>query len=133
MQRSVPESRALESGTLGAALRATANRLLPARFAQVLQAAFPLALQAWTWGWHRTAGWLVVLGTFGLWALCEGRLARATDWSAAGFESSRWERVTLEGARRLAAVAAALLALLLVSEAFLQLMWRVSGCAGCAG
>ena len=63
-----------EEPTLGALLRSVAYHRLPTQFYQMLQMAIPFAAQLWFWGWKRSAGWMVVVSLFGLWALCEQRV-----------------------------------------------------------
>lgn len=112
--------------TLGALLRSIAYRRVPAQFYQLLQLAIPLAFQAWAWGWKRTAGWMMVVSLFGIWALLERRLDDDDDRTSAG---RFWARL----ARRASGGAAALLAGGLVFEAFLHVMRILFNCARCAG
>src|SRR5215211_6470133 len=65
--------------TLGAILQQAAYAQLPSRFYALLQACMPLAVQCWSWGWHRTAGWLVVLSAFGIWALAQQQIEGYED------------------------------------------------------
>jgi hypothetical protein len=111
--------------TLGELLRSIAYRRLPAQFYQLLQLAIPLAFQAWAWGWKRTAGWLVVVSLFGIWALLERR-SDDDDRTAAG-------RFLVRLGRRASGATAALLAGGLVFEAFLHVMRILFNCARCAG
>jgi hypothetical protein len=114
-----------EEPTLGALLRSVAYHRLPTQFYQMLQMAIPFAAQLWFWGWKRSAGWMVVVSLFGLWALCEQRVDEL------GEESPRavWPRI----ARRLTGAVGALLAGGLALEGFVQLMRLVFKCPGCAG
>jgi hypothetical protein len=114
-----------EEPTLGALLRSVAYHQLPTQFYQLLQLAIPFAIQFWMWGWKRSAGWLVVVSLFGLWALFEQRV------DALGERSPRplWARI----GRRIAGASAALLGVGLALEGFVQLMHLVIGCPGCAG
>ena len=117
--------RIAEDPTLGALLRSVAYHRLPTQFYQMLQMAIPFAAQLWVWGWKRSAGWMVVVSLFGLWALCEQRV------DDLGERSSRaaWPRI----GPRLSGAIGALLAGGLALEGFVQLMRIVFKCPGCAG
>jgi len=114
-----------EEPTLGALLRSVAYHRLPTQFYQMLQMAIPFAAQLWFWGWKRSAGWMVVVSLFGLWALCEQRVDDLGERSP----RAAWPRI----ARRRTGGVAALLAGGLVLEGFVQLMRVVFKCPGCAG
>src|SRR3954469_22017064 len=90
-----------EEPTLGALLRSVAYHRLPTQFYQMLQLAIPFAAQLWVWGWKRSAGWMVVVSLFGIWALCEHRV----DELGAASPRAIWPRIT----RRLSGGVAALL------------------------
>jgi hypothetical protein len=114
-----------EEPTLGALLRSVAYHRLPTQFYQLLQMAIPFAGQLWVWGWRRSAGWMVVISLFGIWALCEQRVDAVGDQSP----RATWPR----RARRLAGGVAALMAAGLALEGFVQLTRVLFGCLGCAG
>jgi hypothetical protein len=114
-----------EDPTLGALLRSVAYHRLPTQFYQMLQMAIPFAAQLWFWGWRRSAGWMVVVSLFGLWALCEQRVDDLGERSPRAV----WARI----ARRLTGGVGALLAGGLALEGFVQLMRVVFKCPGCAG
>ena len=114
-----------EEPTLGALLRSVAYHRLPTQFYQLLQMAVPFAGQLWVWGWRRSAGWMVVVSLFGIWALCEQRVDAVGDQSRRAI----WPR----RARRLAGAVAALMATGLALEGFVQLTRVLFGCLGCAG
>lgn len=116
--------------TLDVLLRRFAFAQLPSRFYSLLQVSAPLAIQAWTLGWHRTAGWLFTLAAFGIWAIAQQRLQGHADLLAeTAPEPSRMWRVL----RRTAAIVTGLSAGLLLAEGFVQIMARIFNCPGCAG
>lgn len=121
-----------EEKTLYALFRRLAHVELPSRFAALLQLCAPLAIQCWTAGWHRTAGWLGVASMFGIWALAQQRLVGHSDELVPATVSSRsqrrWRRL-----RSGAAVIGSIATLVLVLEAFAQVMAGVFKCPGCAG
>jgi len=114
-----------EEPTLGALLRSVAYHRLPVQFYQMLQLAIPFAAQLWVWGWKRSAGWMVVVSLFGLWALFEQRVETMEEEA----RESIWPRI----ARRVAGGIAGLMATGLALEGFVQLMRVVFKCPGCAG
>jgi hypothetical protein len=63
--------------TLDELLHSVAYTRLPAQFYQMLQLALPAAAELWSYGWHRSAGWMVVVSLYGIWALCAKRLDEA--------------------------------------------------------
>jgi hypothetical protein len=113
--------------------RRLAYAQLPGRFHTLVQFAFPLAYQVWTWGWRRTAGWLTVLALFSLWALAEQQLTGRADSEVRPVLGSHKRRAALDVLRRLAATSGSLIALTLILEAFAQLMSSAFKCPGCAG
>lgn len=121
-----------EEKTLAALLRRLAHTQVPARFAMALQLCAPLAVQCWSWGWHRTAGWLAVASAFGLWGLAQQRLdgyADEVDRPATSIGRRRaWRSL-----RATAAVIGSTAAVALVLEGFAQIMAGLFGCPGCAG
>ncbi len=133
LARHVRPAAAPDAASLPHALRTIAVREVPASFYLVVQLATPLA--AWTWGigLHRFTGWLVAASAFGAWALCEQRLAREDFWHLQGFDSARWLVAALRATRFVAGFAAGALVVALASEAFIQLLSRVTGLAGIAG
>ena len=120
---------ASSDATLLAELHDVAVRHVPARFYQVLQLALPAAISLWTVGWRRSAAAMIVVGAFGVWALCEQRLDATSDADMGDPPPSRW----LPFVHRSAAVVASLTALLLALELFIRLMTKVAACPGCAG
>jgi hypothetical protein len=125
-------SRVDDEPTLANLLRASAFAHLPARFYQLLQLALPFAAQAWYLGFPRTAGWLLVVSLFGIWALFEQRADRdavAADVYAIQPRHTRW----VSAARRLSGFAAGALAGGLIVEGVLRLFSIVFKCPGCAG
>lgn len=121
------------SATLGDLLFRVAFAQLPSRFYGLLQLCMPVAIQFWTAGWHRTAGWFFAASSFGLWALAQQRLAGHADAGATErTPTARWRRVW-QIIWRGSAVVASLTTFVLVGEAFAQLMARVFNCPGCAG
>ena len=119
---------AVEEPTLGALLRSVAYTRLPNQFYQLLQLAIPFAVQFWSYGLHRTAGWMIVVSLFGLWALCVKRLDEAVE---GGVENRRsaWARI----GRAVFSGAGGALAACLALEGFVQFMSYVFRCPGCAG
>lgn len=115
----------LEEPTLDALLRSVAYTRLPTQFYQLLQLAIPFAIQFWSYGLHRTAGWMIVVSLFGLWALCVKRLD-GTDEHDARFA---WPRI----GRRLTRGLGGALAGILAVEAVIRFMAFVFRCPGCAG
>jgi hypothetical protein len=114
-----------EEPTLGALLRSVAYHRLPTQFYQLLQLAIPFAAQLWIWGWRRSAGWMMVISLFGIWALCEKRVDELGEASP----RAAWQRI----GRRLAGTTAALTAAALALEGFVRVMDLVFKCPGCAG
>jgi hypothetical protein len=116
--------------TLDVLLRRFAFAQLPSRFYSLLQVSAPLAIQAWQLGWHRTAGWLFALATFGVWALAQQRLQGHADLlTETAPPPSRMWRVL----RRTAAIVTGLSVGLLAAEGFVQIMALIFNCPGCAG
>lgn len=119
--------------TLGNLLRETAYARMPARFYWLLQTCVPWALQAWAWGWPRTAGWLGVASTFGLWAIAEQHI---TGYAAAidSFESRATTRLQLWRAVRAGASFVGIVGSgVMLIDLFLQLLSATFKCPGCAG
>lgn len=128
--RSLNAGRSSEE-TLGTLARRAVAAQLPSRFYAVLQICFPFAIQAWSWGWHRTAGWLTAASLFGLWAIFQQHLEGYFD---DGVDVP--PRATARGVKILRAVAAStgtVLVLGLTLEAFAQLMAVLFKCPGCSG
>jgi len=115
----------LEEPTLSALLRSVAYTRLPTQFYQLLQLAIPFAVQFWSYGLHRTAGWMIVVSLFGLWALCVKRL-EGTDERDVRFA---WPRIGRSLTKGLGAALAGILAI----EGIVRLMTFVFRCPGCAG
>ena len=114
-------------------LRRFAYAQLPSRFHTLAQLGFPLAYQAWSWGWHRTAGWLTTLALFSLWALAEQHLTGRADSEVRAVPDSSANGTAWKVLRRVSATAGSLLVLTLSLEAFAQFMAHAFKCPGCAG
>src|SRR5438034_11158043 len=108
--------------TLGSFLQRAAFAQLPARFYGLLQVSLPFAFQFWTWGWRRTAGWLVVASAFGLWALAQQQLEGYADADGLPLPASWFPLRLWRLARGAAAVLGSLITLGLLLEGFAQLM-----------
>ena len=123
----------VSASTLSELLQKTAHAKLPSQFYGLLQICLPLAYQAWTWGLHRTAGWLVVASAFGLWALGQQHLKGHSESD----DDPPPPRSKLRGVWRLVRGGAAAIgsvgAFVLFLEAFVRLMSGVFKCPGCAG
>jgi hypothetical protein len=118
----------VEEPTLGAVLRSIAYTGLPTQFYQLLQLAIPFGVQFWSYGLHRTAGWMAVVSLFGLWALCVKRIDERVDFGEGG-STSVWPRIGRAVFSGLGGTLATCLAL----EGFVQFMSYVFRCPGCAG
>ncbi|MEP6491848.1 MAG: hypothetical protein ABJF01_04180 [bacterium] len=116
---------ARDDQTLATLLRSIADTRLPTQFSQLLQLAIPFAVQFWSYGLHRTAGWMVVVSLFGLWALAVKRLD-GTDERDVRFT---WARI----GRYLTGRVGTGLAAVLTVEAVIRFMTFVFRCPGCAG
>jgi hypothetical protein len=96
----------------------------------------PWSVQFLLWGWRRSAALMVVLSTFGLWALCEQALdgghAIAADAGHAIAPRSL-KRTLLRAGRRVAGFVAGATATMLLFELFVRVMFAVIRCPGCAG
>jgi hypothetical protein len=114
-----------DEATLGALLRSLPATKLPAQFYQLLQLAIPFAFQFWSYGWYRTAGWMIVTSLFGVWALCVQHL-EDTDAHDRRFV---WQRI----GRTVAKSAGGTLAAVLLVEGFVRFLSFVFRCPGCAG
>lgn len=121
------------SATLGDLVRRTAFAQVPSRFYGVLQFCTPLAVQLWRAGWHRTAGCCLAASSFGLWALAQQRLEGHADTALPERTPTLRVRRGWQLARRIAAVVGSLTTLVLVAEAFAQLIAKLFNCPGCAG
>ena len=119
--------------TLGAILQRAAYAQLPSRFYALLQACLPLAVQCWTCGWHRTAGWLVVLSAFGIWALAQQQIEGYEDAVDVTLAGTRGSAPLWRALRKVGAVVGSLTALALLLEGFAQVMAGVFQCPGCSG
>ena len=126
---SVPTAPSPSDATLVAELHAFAVRHVPARFYQALQLALPAAVSLWSLGWHRSAAAMIVVGAFGVWALCEQRLDHASDADMGDPPPSAWFPVV----HRSAAIVAGLTAGVLALELFIRMMTKIAACPGCAG
>lgn len=111
--------------TLDELLHSVAYTRLPAQFYQLLQLAIPLAAQLWSYGWHQSAGWLVVVSLYGIWALCAKRLdeaepdARLSPWLRIGRSVSKGTGLALGGVLGVLGI--------------VRLLSFVFHCPGCAG
>jgi hypothetical protein len=63
--------------TLDELLHSVAYTKLPTQFYGLLQLAIPAAAELWHYGWYRSAGWMVVVSLYGIWALCAKRIDEA--------------------------------------------------------
>lgn len=115
----------VEEPTLVALLRSVAYTRLPTQFYQLLQLAIPFAVQFWSYGLHRTAGWMIVVSLFGLWALCVKRLEGADEHDV----RFAWPRIGRSLTKGLGGALAGILAI----EAVIRFMAFVFRCPGCAG
>src|SRR4051812_30177924 len=79
IEKSEESSPPVAGNTLSEVLQKTAHAQLPSQFYGLLQLSLPLAYQAWTWQFYRTAGWLFVVSAFGLWALGQQHLKGHAD------------------------------------------------------
>lgn len=128
-----PRSSGIAHSSLSDLLRRFAYAQLPSRFHTLAQLGFPLAYQAWSWGWQRTAGWLTTLALFSLWALAEQHLAGRADSEVRVVADSSARGTAWRILRRVSAAAGSLLVLTLSLEAFAQIMAHAFKCPGCAG
>jgi hypothetical protein len=117
-----------EEPTLDVLLRSVAYTRLPTQFYQLLQLAIPFAFQFWSYGLYRTAGWMVVVSLFGLWALCVKRVDEQAE-AAPEDRGVRWARIGRAVFGGLGGALATALAL----EGFVRFMASVFHCPGCAG
>ncbi len=106
---------AVTEPTLSVTLSQLVRSALPGRLPQLLQLAFPLALQFAAISWWRSAGWALAIAAFGSWGLAERWLADSDH-----DESSR--RVPVRLARVAAATVSSVLTAALVLEGFLHLL-----------
>jgi len=111
--------------TLATLLHSVADTRLPTQFYQLLQLAIPFAIQFWSYGLHRTAGWMAVVSLFGMWALTVKRLD-GTDKRDLRFA---WTRIGRFVTGRVGTLLAAGLAV----DAVIRFMAFVFRCPGCAG
>ena len=111
--------------TLSESLHSLAYTRLPTQFYQLLQLAIPFAFQFWSYGLRRTAGWMVVVSLYGLWALSVKRL----EGTAADNPRFAWTRI----ARSLTKGVGGALAGVLAVEAVVRFLSFVFRCPGCAG
>lgn len=128
----VEHQAAREETTLAALCHRIARTQVPSRFSTMLQLCAPLAVQCWNWGLPRTAGWLGAASLFGLWALAQQKLAGYSDQLDPSPPSSATQQRVWRVLRDGTAVVGGLTTLVLVLEAFAQVMSRF-GCLGCAG
>ena len=111
--------------TLDELLHSVAYTRLPAQFYQLLQLALPAAAELWSYGWYRSAGWMVVVSLYGIWALCAKRLDEAemerhpSPWLTIGRSVSKGAGIALAGA--------------LGIEGLVRILSFVFRCPGCAG
>lgn len=129
----MPRPSEIARDSLSDLLRRLAYVQLPSRFHTVAQLGFPLAYQVWTWGWHRTAGWLTAIALFSLWALAEQHLTGRADSEIRPVSGDSKKLAGWRLLRRASAAAGSLLALALVLEGFAQIMSHAFKCPGCAG
>lgn len=101
--------------SLSVTLSEQVRAALPGRLPQLLQLAFPLALQFAVLGWWRSAGWAFAIAAFGTWGLAD-RWLTGTDSQA-----SAWRGLVRAG-RVLAATLSAVALTAVVLEGFMRLM-----------
>lgn len=111
--------------TLAESLRSLAYTRLPNQFYQLLQLAIPFAIQFWSYGLHRTAGWMAVISLYGLWALSVKRL----EDTSASDPRFAWTRIARSVTSGLGGALAGVLAIEGVVR-FLSFVFRCPGCAG---
>ncbi len=111
--------------TLDELLHSVAYTRLPSQFYQVLQLALPAAAELWSLGWHRSAGWMIVVSLYGIWALCAKRLdemetdRRPSPWLTIGRSVTKGAGIALAG--------------VLGIEGLVRILALVFRCPGCAG
>ncbi len=118
-----------DEATLSAALHSLALSHLPSQFYLGLQLALPAAVQFWAWGWHRSAGCMVVASAFGIWALGEQALDQAGDTTMGNGPPGRLARAVHWTSGLVAGGLTAVLLLDLVLR-FLGVVFKCPGCAG---
>ncbi|MEO8624545.1 MAG: hypothetical protein ABI625_25915 [bacterium] len=115
--------------TLFAGLHSLAIQNVPSRFYLGLQLAAPAAIQLWSWGWKRSALWMVAASAFGVWALFEQKRDQASDTEMGNPPPG----LAFRFGHRVAGVIAAATTLALLMELFFQFMGVAFRCPGCAG
>jgi len=103
--------------TLGAVATRFVRTTVPRRLYQLLQLALPIAVDAATRGWWRSAGWSLALAAFGAWGLADRWLAES---AADNPSRARWVRVIRVAAGALAIAPP----IVLLLEAFLRLLGK---------
>lgn len=129
----LPQSGGIARDSLSDLFKRLAYVQLPSRFHTATQLGFPLAYQLWSWGWHRTAGWLAAIALFSLWALAEQHLTGRADSEVHPVPESSKRLAGWRLVRGVSATAGSLITLTLVLEAFAQLLSHAFKCPGCAG
>jgi hypothetical protein len=114
-------------------LRRLAYAQLPSRFHSVAQLGFPLAYQLWSWGWHRSAGWLTAIALFSLWALAEQHLTGRADSEIHPVAENSKRLAGWRFLRSMSATTGFLITLTLILEGFAQILSSAFNCPGCAG
>jgi hypothetical protein len=96
--------------TLNELLHSVAYTRLPTQFYQLLQLAIPAAAELWSYGWRQSAGWMVVVSLYGIWALCAKRMdeaspeERLSPWLRIGRSVTKGVGLTLGGVLGIAAI-----------------------------
>ena len=101
--------------TLGTLATRLVRTTVPRRLYQLLQLAFPIAIDLAMRGWWRGAGWSLAIAAFGAWGLADHWLAES---AADNPSRARWVRVVRVVAGGLAAGPP----IVLLLEAFLRLL-----------
>ncbi len=115
---------------MGSLARQLAFAQMPSTFYTALQVSAPRAIQAWSDGWFRVAGWLFATSCFGLWAIAQQHLVGHADTlEPSPVRAPRMWRAL----RGVAAVAGALTAGALAAEGFVRILSAVFQCPGCGG
>jgi hypothetical protein len=111
--------------TLDELLHSVAYTRLPSQFYLLLQLALPAAAELWSYGWRQSAGWMVLVSLYGIWALCAKRIDEADPDE----RLSPWLRI----GRSVTKGAGLALAGVLGVVGFVRILSLVLHCPGCAG
>lgn len=111
--------------TLNELLHSVAYTRLPSQFYLLLQLALPASAELWSYGWHQSAGWMVLVSFYGIWALCAKRIDEADPSE----RLSPWLHI----GRSVAKGAGLALAGVLGVVGFVRILSLLFHCPGCAG